>query len=91
MKKVELESVTHQNFVTNSGRVFCKKVGKVIELDCDKCDKCEYLYGSLQGDGVECRWDDPVKTAIGIYAVHDPNKELLRVSQLIDKGIIKRG
>lgn len=82
----------HHNYVTeeNGYSVFCKKLHKVTHINFDACDKCPYLEGSLQGNGVECYWNDP--DANGVFmTVNDPKKELMRVSKLIDEGKLKKG
>lgn len=85
-----MNKIIHYNYCDNSGRVFCKKEHKIISLEGDtKCDKCDYCFGSLQGEGVECIWEDV--TSKPIMAVVYPQKELLRVSKLVDQDIIKKG
>lgn len=86
-----LKPVNHQNIVSDSGRVYCKKLGKVINLDYKDCNTCDYCFGSLQGQGVECMWEDSINNQSSIVTVTNPNKEFLRVSKLIDDGIIKKG
>lgn len=75
----------HQNFSTEEGKVYCKKLNKIVNLDNNLgvCSSCEYLVGSLQGDGVECAWDDGSSNS-PIVGVTNPEKELLRVSKLKD-------
>lgn len=80
----------HLNYMTEDKKVFCKKENKVVTINVDRCDECPYMVGSLQGDGVECFWDDP--EAKSVYMdVENPQKELLRVSKLIDNKKIKKG
>jgi WD40 repeat protein len=80
----------HLNYATEDGKVFCKKENRIVSVDIDKCDNCPYLSGSLQGDGIECIWDDPSSKET-FMSVYNPQKELLRVSKLIDNKKIKKG
>ena len=78
----------HQNYFDKKGQVFCKKQNKLIS-SMSPCDTCDYCVGCLQGDGVECLWQDNINQPI--IRVEDPTYELMRVSKLIDAGIIKKG
>lgn len=91
---VKLETVNHFNYVDEHGKVFCKRQDKVrtIAPDYESCDDCPYLFGSLQGQGIECMWEDivPPPAPCGYY-VQDPEEEFVRVSDLIGKKILKKG
>lgn len=82
----------HLNYVSEEteNKIFCKREHKIIDANYDKCDDCPYLSGSLQGNGVECQWDDP-DAKDPFVPVYEPQKELLRVSKLIDDKKIERG
>lgn len=84
-----MKEVIHQNYYDNDGKIYCKKYHRVMEQNINKCSKCEYCFGSLQGDGVECLWEDVISQPI--ISISNPQSEYLRVSKLIDKGIIKKG
>ena len=90
---IQLDQVNHFNFVGKDGQVFCKRQDKIrkIASGYKDCDKCPYLFGSLQGEGVECKWEDivPPPSPFGYY-VHDPTEEFKRVSSLIDEGILTK-
>ena len=89
---LRLEPVNHFNYTDAHGKIFCKRQGKVQKLSVNLCSDCLYLFGSLQGQGVECMWEDivPPPSPCGYY-VHDPQEEFVRVSGLIDEGILKKG
>lgn len=76
-----MQLVTHQNFLDEKGKVYCKKQHKVMKLNPKCCSDCEHCVGSLQGEGVECRWKDDYE--FPIVSVKNPKEELLRVSKLI--------
>ena len=89
-KKFQLNQVIHHNYVdSDSGVVFCKKLHRVMEFDVEICSACEYCFGSLQGMGVECFWNDNIDEPI--VSVYNPKKEYDRVSKLIKKGILSKG
>ena len=90
---VILENVNHFNYMTKDGKVFCKRLGKVWKIapEYKDCDKCPYLFGSLQGQGVECIWKDIKPASPCGHYVYDPQEECLRVSELITNGILEKG
>ena len=90
---MELEEAVHYNYADANGKVYCRKLHKIITIGDEDtseidCLQCPLFFGSLQGRGVECIWDDA--TGHSIHGASSPTKELLRVSQLIDKGILKK-
>lgn len=85
----ELKFVVHQNYVTDKlGTVFCKKNNMVEKLTdiTSQCCECSYFYGCLQGEGVECGWEDVVD--VPFWSVTNPHEELNRVSMLITEKSI---
>lgn len=87
------EMVNHFNYLDEFGNIFCKRQDKVLTIasNYNDCNDCPYLFGSLQGQGVECKWEDiPASSSCGRY-VNDPQEELARVSNLIEDKIIKKG
>ena len=90
---IHLELVNHFNYMDGNGRIFCKRQDKVRKVapKYKGCDDCPYLFGSLQGIGVECMWEDvPPLSPIGLE-VRDPQEEFTRVSRLIDEKILRKG
>lgn len=90
---VKLYPVVHQNFALeeNNEMVYCKKnheIGKLAKIQ-TQCADCEYFYGCLQGEGVECEWEDV--TDKPFWDVSNPQEELSRVSKLIDENLIQKG
>ena len=81
-------------FYPNADReVFCKKLHKVCVPQRDDCMACEYFNGVMQGYGHECVWDDQVRVGETEQTIpwEDRNKEMMRVSKLIDEGYLKKG
>ena len=66
--------------------VYCRMQHKVIKK-LDKCP-CPLMSGAAQGHGIECAWDDVFMNDSG--GKFDPKAEFLRVSHLIDIGILDR-
>ena len=85
----------HQNFFGETGKVFCKKQNKIVDFDSlvksGICSHCKYFYGSLQGDGVECIYEDSIPGEQSFHSAYNPQQELLRISKLIDNKVIKKG
>lgn len=73
--------------------VYCKKLHKVCVPMAVDCDNCQYCNGYMQGYGHECVWEDQVPNGQTEQVVNweDRNKEMMRVSQLIDEGVLKKG
>ena len=82
-----MKSVIHQNFYDENGNIYCKKKHAVMNQDLDLCDNCEYCFGSLQGAGVECLWEDNCDAPI--VSPETPEEELQRVSLLIENKVLK--
>jgi len=82
-----LSPLNHLNY-GNSGKIYCRIRHELIK-SLDSCYDCSLLAGSLQGEGVECHWDDVLSG--GFMRFDDPKRELLRVSNLIDIGYLDRG
>lgn len=74
--------------------VYCKKLHKVWEPDAIECETCPYFGGLMGGYGHECVWEDVVAFYDDdekVVRYEDRNAEMLRVSQLIDNGVLKKG
>ena len=86
---------THINYAQSEAEqeVFCKKLHKVCVPQEKDCTNCPYFGGLMGGYGHECHWEDAVPSIVENVIVEwrDRHKELIRVSQLIDKGYITKG
>lgn len=77
---MKLRLVDHLNYFDKNGKVFCKKKDRVVTLDetqASDCEKCQYVFGFLQGDGIECQWPDEFE--FGDMYIKNPYKECKRV------------
>jgi len=98
--------VAHMNFIgheineslendlpTSDREVFCKKLHKITEPNAEDCEKCSYFENFMMGNGHCCVWEDVIDINEDERIIpHDKrNEELLRVSQLIDEGVIRKG
>lgn len=91
--------VQHVNKVTGwehpkQYEIFCKREHKMKSVNLETCEKCPYFITAGQMDAIVCQWEDTL--AAGDYTtkvIHrmDAQDELLRVSQLIDAGVLKKG
>lgn len=89
---MKLRLVDHLNYFNPNGKVFCKKKDKVVTLDKTQascCENCQYEFGFLQGEGIECQWLDEFE--FGDMYIEDPYKECKRVLALIKQGKLKKG
>lgn len=86
----------HINFLDGNSKkfeVYCRRFHKVYAPSTEDCQSCPYYAGFAGGYGHECVWEDcvPVEDTTVDIAWDDRYNELIRVSPLIDKGIIKKG
>lgn len=85
-----VERINHINYPDNNNKIYCRRLNRVITLDAEgkyweTCNACPLFEGDYQGQGVECMWDD-TENSSGYCS--DPVKEQLRVSKLIDDGVV---
>ena len=73
--------------------VYCKRLHKVTVPQKKDCDTCPYFVGVMGGYGHECTWEDCVPSIVKTIVIkwEDRNNEFMRVSKLIDEGLIKKG
>lgn len=76
--------------------IYCKKLHKLTEPLAVDCNACPYFAGFMQGHGHECAWEDVLEAPYvqgDEMVIHweDREKELQRVSELIEKGVIPYG
>ena len=78
--------VNHLNYANSEGKVFCKKEVKVQHVQDLKCNDCDLYNGSLQGEGVECYWNDTrTDHQFGIRKVINPYDEFESIKKLFFK------
>lgn len=91
--------VNHVNLITGwehpkQHEIFCKRDHKVKSVNLEDCEGCPYFVTAGQMDAITCQWEDTL--AAGDYATKviqrsDAQDELLRVSSMIDAGVLKKG
>ncbi len=81
------------NYPASDREIYCKRLHKITEPDAEVCDKCPYFAGWMQGHGHECKWEDVIDiNRDEKFIPHDKVRdEFIRVSKLIDEGVIKKG
>lgn len=89
----EINESLQEDYPTSDREIFCKKLHKITEPTEEDCETCPYYSGWMSGHGHECRWEDVIDiTEDTVYITHDKrHEEMLRVSKLIDEGVIKKG
>ena len=82
--------IMHNNYSNRD--VYCRRIHQVEDIKKLDCPKCRYFSGYLLGKGVQCYWEDysPVEELERNIPYEDRNKELLRVSHLIDLKVISK-
>lgn len=93
--KMRLKEIIHGNAVNwDKGdlKIYCRKNHKIMVPQESDCTKCDFYYGSMQGNGLECIWEDYTDSDSPMVFIKssEKEKELLRVSKLIDKKILKK-
>lgn len=67
--------VNHLNLADEAGEVYCEKVGQVVPMNdgfmSEQCSDCQYFNGHMQGEGVECLYEDGSTKDPFIY-IDDP-------------------
>lgn len=98
--------ISHYNFIsgdinllnqTNAPEgnyeIYCKRLHTITNPTADLCNSCPYFGGIMDGKGHECIWEDinPVEVNELYIEPNDKQKEFLRVSKLIDRGLLQKG
>lgn len=82
-----VENVNHFVIPDEDGTIYCRKEHAIVKLDFERCITCPLAGGSVQGQGVECYYEDLVDDSY--YDRRTNHKaELARISALIEKGVI---
>ena len=89
----EINESLQNNYPTSDREIFCKKYHKIWEPTAEACKNCPYFSGTMLGHGIECKWEDTIDINLDDkFIPHDlRQQELIRVSKLIDEGIIQKG
>jgi DNA-binding phage protein len=87
---VSLTPIVHFNYYGKEG-IYCRMRHKTIK-DLEVCHECPLLGGFLQGEGIECYWDDYEASykMPGFGGPRTPKKEFIRVEKLIKAGHLDR-
>ena len=71
--------INHLNYADDDNRIYCRKLNKIAELNDEhvesNCMKCPMFAGSLQGQGVECSWNDTREKVQDPHIVTRPASE----------------
>ena len=83
-----MKKVLHMNYANERGVVFCRKRNMAVILSNAPCHRCELFEGHLQGEGIECLWED--EGVEDIVDVWDVRFERERVKELIHQKILQK-
>lgn len=77
----------------NDFTIYCKRAHTLKTPTADDCNNCPYFHGYLNGEGYECVWEDVNPVEVDFLEIYpkDKEKELMRVSKLIDRGLLNKG
>lgn len=79
------------NYPDSDRTVYCRQQHSILPPELDRCMKCPLFYDSMGAYGVACKWDDNTPRRTVLVKHEDRQKELLRVSKLMDEGILPKG
>jgi len=77
-----MREVIHNLYVGENGELYCIKQNRIINIYDEgyPCSDCEFCFGSLQGEGVECKYRDIHLLDEKVVRIHDMKKEEERVN-----------
>lgn len=79
-----MDKLNHLNYANDKGEIYCKAKHSVVCCSDNfmegNCRSCTMLSGSLQGNGVECLWEDNDESYATSTA--NPKEEVKRVNRL---------
>lgn len=71
-----MPKINHMNYLAPGDVVYCEKLETVVNFDQNfiraHCETCPMWAGSLQGNGVECFYEDPGPAPMGFVRIDDP-------------------
>lgn len=71
--------------------IYCRQLHTVATPELNRCLNCPLFYDSMGAFGIACRWDDAIKSKSVVIPHDDCQKEFMRVSKLMDDGILQKG
>ena len=88
----EINESLENNYPISDREIFCKRLHKITEPNAEDCDACPYFAGWMMGHGIECKWEDTIDINLDEkFIPHEKvREEMIRVSKLIDEGIIEK-
>ena len=74
--------------------IYCKRLHTITEPQRKDCVNCPYFNGLAGGFGIECMWEDVSypDEPIDVIVPHSERfDEMMRVSKMIDFGVLTKG
>lgn len=78
------------NYPNSDRTVYCRLRHSILPPELRRCMNCPLFFDSMGAYGVACKWDDVIPQSNVLVKHEDRQKELLRVSQLINAGILPK-
>ena len=73
-----MKSVNHLNYFSSGNLIYCESLRNVVEgtpqFYDENCLGCPYLAGHLQGNGIECKYEDSLAKDEPFVVVLDPDE-----------------
>jgi len=58
-----MTKINHLNYIPDNDQIYCEKARTIVVVDdthiMHHCDGCPMYNGALQGEGIECLYEDP--------------------------------
>lgn len=91
-----MSKINHLNYYAGNLEIYCERLQLTVQADenfaRDHCAKCEMFNGHLQGDGIECLYEDSLLDGIEMpfVPIRNPREfEALRLREIRKKQPIK--
>ena len=89
----EINQSIEDGYPESDREIYCKRLHTIKEPDDKDCINCPYFGGLGQGTAHECVWEEPVDISSELYRIiehKDRYKEMERVSEMIEVGVVKK-
>lgn len=78
------------NYPNSDRTIYCRQQHAVLPPELNRCMNCPLFYDSMGAFGVACKWNDVLPQMSVVVNHQDCQKELLRVSKLIDSDTLPK-
>lgn len=58
-----MSKINHLNYIPENEHIYCERLRSIVHVNhthiMHYCDECPMYNGALQGEGIECLYEDP--------------------------------